>query len=410
MQDKEYLNIEDVNTVGKTVLVRIDVNSPIDPASKRILDDNRFRSHKQTFNKLRNSKVVVIAHQSRPGRNDFTTTEQHANKLSEILQRPVEYIDDIFGTRARQKIQKMETGDIIFLENVRFYSEEVLQRDPQTQGETIIVNKLTPYFDYFIMDAFAAAHRSQPSIVGFPQKIPSISGCLMEKEIKTLQKIKKEFKNTYFVLGGVKIKDSIDVINHLLENKTAEKIFVTGVVANTFLKAKGHKIGKPNTDLIKEISDTKQIQQAKKILKKHKNKIETPKDVAIEQNGQRKDIPINKIPQNKMIQDIGIETIADFTDKFKNCQAIVMNGPAGVFEKQKFAIGTNELVRTAAELNAYTIIGGGHICTAAEDACTKKQYDHISTGGGALMQFFTNKKLPALQALKNSKQKFKTKY
>ncbi|OUJ18255.1 3-phosphoglycerate kinase Pgk [Methanonatronarchaeum thermophilum] len=409
MPDKEYLNIEDVNTIGKTILVRIDVNSPIDPSSKRILDDNRFRSHKQTFNKLRNSKIAVIAHQSRPGRKDFTTTEQHTKKLSEILQRPVEYVDDIFGTRARQKIQQMEKGDIIFLENVRFYSEEVLQRDPQTQGETILVNKLTPYFDYYIMDAFAAAHRSQPSIVGFPQKIPAISGCLMEKEIQTLEKIKKEFKNTYFVLGGVKIKDSIKVINHLLENKTAEKIYVTGVVANTFIKASGHKIGKPNTDFIKEIADTKQIEKAKKILKKHKNKIEIPKDVAIEENGQRKDIPITKIPQNKMIQDIGIETIADFTEQFKNCQAIVMNGPAGVFEKENFAIGTKELVRTASELNAYTLIGGGHICTAAEDTCPRKAFDHISTGGGALMQFFTNKKLPALQALKTSRKKFMTK-
>jgi len=410
LPEKEYLNIEDVNTTRKTILVRIDVNSPIDPASKRILDDNRFRSHVETFNKLRNSKTVVIAHQSRPGRNDFTTTEKHAQKLSEILQRPVEYTDDIFGTNARQKISGMDKGDITFLENVRFYSEEVIERKPEIQGETILVSKLAPLFDYYVNDAFAAAHRSQPSIVGFPQKIPGISGCLMEREIKTLQKIKKQFKNTYFVLGGVKIKDSIDVIDNLLEKNTAQKIFVTGAVANAFLKANGNNIGEPNIKFIKEISDKKQIEKASKILKKHRDRIQLPVDVAIEEKGHRKDIPINEIPNNKQIQDIGIETIAEFTDQFHESQAIVLNGPAGVFEKEKFAIGTNEIVRTTAELDAYTIIGGGHICTAAEETCSRKAFDHISTGGGALMKFFTNQNLPALQALKQSRKKFMSKY
>lgn len=402
-----FLTIEDVDLENKKVLLRVDVNSPMDPVSNRILDDNRFRAHKNTFKSLRNSKTVILAHQSRPGRKDFTTTRKHAEKLSEMLKREVKYIDDIFGKRARDSIKEMEDGDIIFLENVRFYSEEVLERSDEEQKETFLVENLAPLFDYYINDAFAATHRAHPSIVGFPQKLPSLLGNLMEKEINTLQSMLEDGGETHFVLGGVKVEDSIDVIKNLLDKKEASKIYTTGVLSLLFLDAKGIDIGRQNKKFLKnETKYESQIKKAKKLLNNYSEKIQLPIDVAINKNGKRKDVLIKEIPNNYRIEDIGIETIVSYSENLKTADKIVMNGPAGVFEKDEFSIGTEELQRAAVKSEAYSVIGGGHICTAAEECGLKRYFDHVSTGGGALMNFFSAEKLPALRLLNKSKEKF----
>lgn len=406
-EKKKYLTMDDVDLENKKVLLRIDVNSPMDPVSKRILDDNRFRSHKETFKALRNSKTVVLAHQSRPGRRDFTKTEKHAQKLSEILKRDVKYVDDVFGSRARESIKKMRKGDIVFLENVRFYSEEVIERSDEEQKETYLVKDLSPLFDYYINDAFAAAHRAHPSIIGFPQKLPSLAGKLMNKEIRTLNSVIGDEGDTHFVLGGIKVKDSLKVMRNLLNKKEANKIFTTGVLSLLFLDASDKDIGEVNKEFLKsEIDYNSQTKLAKELLTEYSEKIELPTDVAINKDGKRNDTSVNEIPENYRIEDIGIETIVGYTEKLRNAQKIVMNGPAGVFEKDNFSIGTEELQKAAVESNAYSIIGGGHICTAAEECGLKTYFDHVSTGGGALMNYFSSKKLPALRVLEESKQKF----
>ncbi len=405
--EKNYLTMDDVDLEDKRVLLRIDVNSPIDPVSKRILDDNRFRSYLNTFRALRDSKVVALAHQSRPGRKDFTTTEKHAEKLSDIIKREINYVDDLFGGRAQKEIKEMDTGDIIFLENVRFYSEEVLERSDEEQKETFLVKKLHPLFDYYINDAFATAHRAHPSIVGFPQKIPSLLGKLMEEEIRTLKRMLENNGRTYFVLGGIKVKDSLKVIENLLNKGKATKIFSTGVLSLLFLDAEGNEIGKANSDFLKnEINYRKEKKKAQELLKKYPNKIKTPKDVALNKDGKRKDVSIKEIPDKFRIEDIGIETIVEYSEELKDAEKIVMNGPAGVFEKKDFSIGTEELQKKAVESGAYSIIGGGHICTAAEECGLKRLFDHVSTGGGALMNFFSSSELPALRLLKKSKDLF----
>jgi len=183
-----FYTIDDFNLEDKTVLVRVDINSPVDPSTGSILDDTRIKLHAETIDEIskKGAKTVVLAHQSRPGKKDFTTLQQHAKALSNILNRPVDYIDDIFGSAAREEIKRMKKGDILLLENVRFYSEEILKRDPSLQAETHMVRKLYPIIDIFINDAFAAAHRSQPSLVGFAVKLPSGAGRIMEKELKSL--------------------------------------------------------------------------------------------------------------------------------------------------------------------------------------------------------------------------------
>ncbi|OKY77105.1 MAG: 3-phosphoglycerate kinase Pgk [Candidatus Methanohalarchaeum thermophilum] len=403
---KDFLTLDDVKLKNKSILIRIDVNSPIDPSTKRILDDNRFRSHLKTFRSLNDSKTVILAHQSRPGKKDFTKTEKHAEKLSEILKRDVKYIDDIFGSRAKEEIRKMRNGDILFLENVRFYSEETIERDREKQKDTFLVDELGPLFDFYVNDAFAASHRRHPSIVGFPLVLPGISGKLMEKEIDILKGANKEEGTTYFVLGGAKVDDSLYVTQNLLKNNIADKVFATGILANIFLRANGKEIGEKSLKVIKDLGYKDKLPEAKKIYKKYKEKIELPKDIAILKENDRKDIKIDKIPKKALIQDIGIETIADFSSKFNKADKIIMNGPAGVFEKEKFRTGTDELLRSAAESDAFNIIGGGHICTAAEEAGLKLSFDHVSTGGGALMKFFSGTGLPGLEALKESKKRF----
>ena len=170
----DFNTIDDLEVEGKTVLVRVDINSPVDPLTGLLLDDTRIRLHAETIAELANkgAKTVIIAHQSRPGKKDFTTLEQHAESLSNLLDRPVNYVDDIFGSNAREAIASLNSGDILLLENVRFYSEEILQKEAPQQAETHMVKLLSPLADYFINDAFAAAHRSQPSLVGFAVKLP----------------------------------------------------------------------------------------------------------------------------------------------------------------------------------------------------------------------------------------------
>jgi phosphoglycerate kinase len=184
----QFYTIDDFDMNDKTVLVRVDINSPVDPNTGSLLDDTRIKLHAGTIDEIskKGAKTVILAHQSRPGKNDFTTLQQHAHSLSNLLKRPVDYVDDIFGSNARGRIKKMKKGDILLLENVRFYSEEILKRDPKEQAKTHMVQKLTPVADYFINDAFAAAHRSQPSLVGFALTLPSGAGRVMEVELNSL--------------------------------------------------------------------------------------------------------------------------------------------------------------------------------------------------------------------------------
>ncbi|MGL6297770.1 MAG: phosphoglycerate kinase, partial [Methanobacteriaceae archaeon] len=186
----EFNTIDDFDFNGKTVLLRVDINSPVDPNSGLILDDSRMQTHSETIKELskKGSKLVILAHQSRPGKKDFTTLKQHSKALAEILNISVNYIDDIFGSSAKEAIKSMENGDILLLENVRFYAEESLNRDIKAGSNTHLVKELSPLIDYFVNDAFATAHRSQTSLVGFTQNVPSLAGRVMEKELKILNK------------------------------------------------------------------------------------------------------------------------------------------------------------------------------------------------------------------------------
>jgi len=401
----DFKTIDDFDLKDKRVLVRIDINSPVDPNSGLILDDTRMKVHSQTIKELseKGAKIILLAHQSRPGKKDFTSLCHHADSLSKHLGFQIQFVDSIFSSEAIRKIKTLKSGEILLLENVRFFSEELLNRTVEEQSKTLIVRNLSPLIDIFVNDAFATAHRAQPSLIGFTKNIPSCAGRVMEKELKTiLTALETAERPCVFVLGGVKADDSIDVIENVLKNKTADYILTTGLIGNIFLLASGVDIGEVNEKFIKDKEYFYLVDNAKKILKNHKDKIVLPEDLAVEVDGKRVDIDVNSIP-NKYIYDIGIKTIKNYAKIIRKGKTIFANGPAGVFENPNFAIGTDDLLNAIATSNGFSIVGGGHIGAAAVVMGFDKEVNHISSGGGACISLLAGKKLVAVEALKNSK-------
>jgi phosphoglycerate kinase len=398
--------IRELGCNGKTVLLRLDLNSPIDPTSNLILDDKRFREHLPTIRTLSDSRVVIVTHQSRPGKKDFTTLEAHAEKLEHLLGKPVRYVDSIFGRHAREAVIAMKVGDVVMLENVRFNAEENLILKPEDAKKTHLVKKLSSMADVFVNDAFGTAHRSQPTIVGLPLAMRSAGGLLMEKEVSTLSKVFSGApRPVCMVLGGTKVDDSIDVARHVLENGIADQVMVIGVVANVFLMAAGYNIGKPSTQLISQLNYLPEIEKAKEILSLYRDRVVMPESVAVRQDNHRVEYPIDRIPEDTPVLDLGMDAISSLVKTLKKSGTVVFNGPAGVFEDADFATGTYELLRAASKVE-FSVVGGGHTAVVIEKLGIEQDFTHISTGGGACIEFLTGKKLPAVDALEQSKKIF----
>ncbi len=401
----KILTMNDYNFNGKNTLLRIDINTPIDPKTGELMDDRRFKSHRETITELveKNAKIVILAHQGRPGDPDFTTFEKHAKKLSEIIDYDVRYIDSIFSSYVLKEIKNMDNGDIILLENCRFYSEEVINRPADVQAKTFIVQKLKDAFDVYVNDAFGTAHRSQPSVVGFPMVMKAVAGRLMQKEIETIEGILKNPKKPItFVLGGTKVDDSLKIAKKALRNGT-EYILTGGVVANVFLVAKGYRIGEPSIEFIRGKKMIDQIDVAKDLLEEYEDKIILPVDVALDHYGDRTETPISDLPKNFKISDIGHKTVEKYEDILMNSGTIFANGALGIFENSNFSYGTEEIIKVIAKSNAFSVIGGGHTVAAARKLNLHKSITHVSSGGSACVNLLAGYKLPAVEALKESK-------
>lgn len=402
----DIATLRDLNPRGKTVLLRLDLNSPIDPTTNQILDDKRFREHVPTIQYLDGNRVVVLTHQSRPGKKDFTTLQAHARYLEKALRHPVLYIDDIFGKCARDAVKGMKAGEVVMLENVRFNAEENLTMKPQDAAKTLLVRKLAGMADLFVNDAFGTSHRSQPTMVGLPVVMRSVAGLLMEREVANLGKVLSNApRPVCFVLGGTKVDDSMEVARNALEKNIADQVMVTGVVANVFLLAKGYAIGTPSTQLIQQLEYMDQVGEAKKLLAQFKDRITVPEEVAVRERNDRAEYSVDRIPSDTPVLDIGTTAIAGMASYLRDAGTVVFNGPAGVFEEAPFATGTYELLRAAAKV-PFSVIGGGHTAAVIERMGIGKEFTHISTGGGACIEFLTGKKLPALDALEQSKKLF----
>ena len=396
---KDYLIMDDAIIDNKRVLVRVDFNSPMDP-SGNILDDKRIRSHLETLRALEDCRVVLMAHQSRAGKKDYTTLEAHARLATRLLRREVAYVDDIFGSHARESIKSLVPGEVLLLENTRFYAEESMNRTPGEHAKSHMVKKLAPLFDLFMNDAFAVSHRSHCSVVGFTEVLPSIAGLLMDKEITALDKgLKGHEHPTVFSLGGTKADDSIKVTKNVLGRGGADKILTSGVVATVFMMAAGIDVGEANRKFVEDQEYLNQIPIAAKLLKDYPGKIALPVDVALNKNGERVEVAVDKLPTDLPIADIGLETIVRYSKELKDAKVTVLNGPTGIFEQEKFKLGTAELLKAATE-SGYSIAGGGHSVAAIDQLGLESKFSHVSMGGGASITYLSGEPLPGIEALK----------
>ncbi len=408
----EYMKIpriptlKDIDISGKKIFMRIDINVPVNPETKDIMDDRRIRVHAKTIKEVMekyNPALVLGSHQGRPGEPDFITLEKHAKLLSKYSGLEIRFVEDIMGPKAREEIKNLKPGEILLLDNLRLVSEEVMEATPEKQSYTLFVRRLASLFDNYVNDAFATAHRSQPSIVGFPLVLPSAAGPLFEREINALRRVFDKYDSPrIFVLGGIKVRDMLRVIENLVLNKLADRILTTGLLAQVFLVAKGINIGSENMAFLEEKGVLQLIPRARYILMKGAP-IETPIDF--------KTLIENDVVNNGLgnirglIRDVGENTVNMYKEFIKEAKIVVMRGPAGVIEDERFRKGTQELLDTAINSKAFVLIAGGHLGSMVREENVNEKV-HVSTGGNALLLFLSGETLPALKALELSAKMF----
>lgn len=404
-----FLTLDEANVKGKTVIVRVDMNSPIDPKTGEILDDTRIRLCAPTIKELalKGAKVVVLAHQGRPGDEDFTTLEKHAEKLSQALGLHVEYFCDPICSFVVHRLRLIRPGTVVLVENVRMLAEENLKLSPQDQTKTHMVKLLSSVGHLFVNDAFGAVHRSSPSLVGLAEVLPTYAGRLMEKELKALSQAVTPARPCIYVLGGAKFDDSLKIVDNVLSKGTADAVLAGGLVANAFLAASGKNLGKPSMDFMNEKGYEKEAERAKSLLQKFGKKIRLPSDVVAEVGGQPKVVSVGEFPVDAPILDIGPKTVEDYSGIIARCKTIVANGPLGVFERNGFERGTFGVLGAMAQSQGYTILGGGHIVAAARKAGVSDKIKHLSTGGGATISLLSGEQLPVVEALDRAAERVK---
>jgi len=400
------LTMDDFDFDNRTVLVRVDFNSPIDPETGKILEDARIRMHGETTIKElveKGSKVVVLAHQGRPGEPDFTSLEQHAKVLSGILGRPVRYIDDLFGEKAKSAIREMKSEEILVLQNVRTYAKERKKGTPEEQAKTEFVQSLAPLADIFVNDAFAAAHRAHVSIVGFTPVLPSVAGRIMERELEALAKaLESPEKPCVYILGGAKADDALRISKYVLDNNIADYILTGGVAGHLFLVAKGLDLGRLNIEFLQKKKLMEFVQGIRELIREYPKRIKTAPDLAIDVDGKRREISVEELPTDYSLCDIGTKTIQQYAEIIEKAKSIVVSGPVGIFENEEFAKGTKMILEAVANSQAFTLVGGGHTVAAVKQFALEQKMGYISTAGGALIEFLMGEELPGVAALEEA--------
>jgi len=401
-----YLTLDDVKVKDKVVLLRVDFNSPVNPESKKIIDDARIRAHSETTIKElaeKGAKIVILAHQGRKGDPDFIPLKQHAEILSKVLGKPVKYVDDVFGEKAKDAIKNLKSGETLVLENVRTYAAETKEGTPEEHAKTELVKNLAPLANLFVNDAFAAAHRAHVSIIGFTAVLPSAAGRIMERELKSLSKVlESPEKPCLFILGGAKADDSLEISRYVLNNRIADYVVTGGVVGQVFLVARGFDLGKPNMDFLEKKELMGLVPGIKELIQKYPDKIKTPKDLAVEVNGKRKEISVGELPIDYPIFDVGAKTVEDYAKIIKNAKSIVVSGPMGVFENSEFIFGTKRIFEEIVNSKAFSLAGGGHTIAALQEFGLFNRISYVSTAGGALIEFLMGKNLPGVVALEKA--------
>ncbi len=402
----KLLTLDDVAVEGKTVLVRVDFNSPIDTETKKILDETRIRTHGETTIKelvQKGAKVVILAHQGRPGEPDFIPLEQHAEILSKVLGKRIKYTNGIFGEKVESAIRELENGEVLVLENVRTFADERRKGTPEEHARKEMVVKLAPLVDLFVNDAFAAAHRAHVSIVGFTAVLPSVAGRVMERELKSLSRVlESPEKPCVFVLGGAKADDALEISRYVLDNGVADFVLTGGVAGQVFLVARGFDLGKANMDFLERKELLGFVPGIKELMERYLEKIRVPLDVAVEVDGKRKEICVDELPTDYQIFDVGARTVGDYAEIVRDAKSIVLSGPMGVYENSEFVFGTKGIFGEVANSQGFSLAGGGHTVAALQELGLSGKISYISTAGGALIEFLMGKKLPGVVTLEKA--------
>lgn len=378
MQSQKFKmkTLEDFNFKGKVVLLRSDLNSDVQKG--RLLKSERIKESAITINELKRKKarVVILAHQGRPGDEEFTSLRQHCRQLNKYTK--ARFVEDIIGKKAERAIKDLKNGEAILLENVRYLKEEF----------DVGRNRLTDFFsglcEIYVNDAFSVCHRKQASIL-FPKYIKkSCAGRILEREVKALKRLK--IKNAIYILGGAKPKDNIKLL-------WKNKVLSCGLFGQVCLINKGKKLGEQENYLRRK-------KVFAKIPKNKLKKVETPLDFAVDINNSRKEILLSGFPNKYEIFDIGKETQSKYIKEIKKAKAIYMKGPAGDCSKKRFSRGTFSILRAISKRKVFSVIGGGHLSDAIEaSGISKKKFGHISLSGGALLNYIAGEKLPGLEVL-----------
>lgn len=392
--------MDDVNFWGKRVLVRVDVNSPM--KGGKLLDASRVEAHARTIRELHEAgaKVVIMAHQGRPGGDDFDHLEQHAKALEPLVGAPVDFVRDVSGPEALRRIDSLEDGELLMLDNVRLLAEENVQAEPEALARTLLVRELAPHFDIYVGDAFAAAHRSQPSIVGFPYVLPSVAGRVMEAELRGLSKVLDVSPRSFFV-GGSKVDDVVKVMPSLTAKGT---VMTGGLVALAFSKAYGMNLG-PAENIVKSMG-TEVMEGARKAIEK--GKVMVPVDYVVERPDGEVDVEEAGQELSGVPKDIGPSTIAMYRDVIDASDAVIFKGTAGVVEDPRFRRGTVSLLEAALGSGAFVLVGGGHANAALSwvEEGLRKAVGYTSTAGGAMLYLAAGLKMPGVEALAYSYSRF----
>ena len=387
--------IRDIDVRGKAVLVRVDFNVPIDRLTGEISDDNRILAAIPTIHHLldQQAKVILCSHMGRPRGtvNEDLRLSRVGERLSQVIGIPVKCTSDCVGPDVEKAVREMQNGDVLLLENLRFHPEEE-KNDPQ------FARALASLADIYVNDAFGTAHRAHASTVGVADYLPAVAGFLIEKELAFLSTALTDPARPFaMIVGGAKVYDKIGLLENIQEKVNV--LLIGGGMANTFLKSLGYNVGA-------SLAEDEHLEFARELVEKAAKldvNLHLPTDAIVaaefSAGSPHKSVPVDAVPDSWLIVDIGPESVKNYGEALEGCKTVIWNGPMGVFEFPEFARGTEAIARIIAELDATTIIGGGDSVAAVQALGLASRMTHVSTGGGASLEFLEGKALPGVTVL-----------
>ena len=408
------LTLDDLDFRDKTVIVRLDINSPIDHRTGGLADDNRIRKSVPTIRELADAgaRLVMLGHQGdTEDYQNLISLSVHAERLSELLGRPVTFIDDIAGPAAVERIKRLGSGQLLLLNNVRYLTEEVstfvnfVKLTPAQMAQSRLVRNLAPLADYYVCEAFAAAHRSAPSLIGFAEALPAAGGRLFVDELGALTQVKEgPARPCVYVLGGARIADAFSMMRRILDEGTADHVLTSGLTGEVVLLAQGVRLGEPTERLIHDKGLTPFVEKARELLDLYSDRMMYPTDFAVDDGG-RREIGLEDLPVAHLIVDIGEETVARYVEVIGQAATVFVNGPAGVYEQPLSELGTKRLWTAIADAPGYSVIGGGDSVAAAGRFNVRDRMGYVCTSGGGMVRFLSGQSLPVVEALRRAAQR-----